>query len=420
MATEKIFNTRILNKIDTLEQWNKSTLPLKKGEIALATVAASAGAGLTEPVIMIKIGEDGVKTFKDLPWNFYAKASDVIAAAKSESALTAFVNNIIASAGIATDEAITALSERVSTVESGVSNLNTLVGDTAVATQIQNAIAALKLDETYDAKGSAAAVQSNLNAYKSSNDIAVAAAKKAGDDAQADVDALKDKVGTVPDGKTVTQMISEATYDDTALKGRVSTVEGKVTTLVGSDADKSARSIAAEEVAKIVAGADTAFDTLKEIADWISSHKTDAAAMNSAISALEGLVGETSVDSQIKEAIEALKIGDYAKAADLTAAIARISALEGKAHTHSNKALLDTYTQTEANLADAVSKKHNHSNKDVLDGITSTKVSAWDKVNEKANDADLAAIAKTGNVNDLIQTSGDIIIFDCGTSSTVI
>ena len=420
MATEKVFNTRILNKIDTLEQWNKSTLPLKKGEIALATIAASAGTGLTEPVIMIKIGEDGIKTFKELPWNFYAKASDVIAAAKSESALTEFVNNIIANAGIATDEAITALSGRVSAVESGVSNLNALVGDAAVATQIQNAIAELRLDETYDSKGSASAVQSDLNSYKSSNDTAVAAAKKAGDDAQSDVNTLKEKVGTVPDDKTVTQMISEATYDDTALKGRVSTVEGKVTTLVGSDADKSARSIAAEEVAKIIAGADTAYDTLKEISDWISSHKTDAAAMNSAITKLEGLVGETSVDSQIKAAIEALKIGDYAKAADLTAAIARIATLEGKAHTHSNKTLLDTYTQTEANLADAVSKKHNHSNKDVLDGITSTKVSAWDKVSEKVNDSDLAAIAKTGNINDLIQTSGDVIIFDCGTSSTVI
>ncbi|MEI8129320.1 MAG: hypothetical protein WCG95_06845 [bacterium] len=30
------------------------------------------------------------------------------------------------------------------------------------------------------------------------------------------------------------------------------------------------------------------------------------------------------------------------------------------AHTHSNKALLDTFTQTEANLSDAVSKKHAH------------------------------------------------------------
>lgn len=38
-----------------------------------------------------------------------------------------------------------------------------------------------------------------------------------------------------------------------------------------------------------------------------------------------------------------------------------------KAHEHSNKALLDTYTQTEANLADAVNKKHEHANKSELD-----------------------------------------------------
>lgn len=95
----------------------------------------------------------------------------------------------------------------------------------------------------------------------------------------------------------------------------------------------------------------------------------------------------------------------------------KIATLEGKAHEHTNKALLDTYTQTEANLADAVTKKHEHSNKTVLDGITAEKVNAWDKVSEKANDTDLAAIAKTGNVNDLIQTVGDVLVFDCGSSS---
>lgn len=95
----------------------------------------------------------------------------------------------------------------------------------------------------------------------------------------------------------------------------------------------------------------------------------------------------------------------------------KIATLEGKAHEHTNKALLDTYTQTEANLADAVTKKHEHTNKTVLDGITSEKVTAWDKVSEKANDTDLAAIAKTGNVNDLIQTVGDVLVFDCGSSS---
>ena len=38
-------------------------------------------------------------------------------------------------------------------------------------------------------------------------------------------------------------------------------------------------------------------------------------------------------------------------------------------HTHSNKSLLDTYTQTEVDLADAVSKKHSHTNKTILDMV---------------------------------------------------
>ena len=47
-------------------------------------------------------------------------------------------------------------------------------------------------------------------------------------------------------------------------------------------------------------------------------------------------------------------------------------------HTHANKELLDTYKQTEADLANAVAKVHEHGNKDVLDGITSDKVNSWD------------------------------------------
>lgn len=47
-------------------------------------------------------------------------------------------------------------------------------------------------------------------------------------------------------------------------------------------------------------------------------------------------------------------------------------------HTHANKELLDTYKQTEADLANAVAKVHEHGNKGVLDGITSDKVTSWD------------------------------------------
>ena len=41
-------------------------------------------------------------------------------------------------------------------------------------------------------------------------------------------------------------------------------------------------------------------------------------------------------------------------------------------HTHTNKSLLDTYSQTEANLSDAVAKKHSHNNKSILDATTAS------------------------------------------------
>lgn len=53
------------------------------------------------------------------------------------------------------------------------------------------------------------------------------------------------------------------------------------------------------------------------------------------------------------------------------------------AHTHSNKTLLDTYTQTEADLASAVSNNHTHSNKTLLDSYTQTETDIADAVSKK-------------------------------------
>ena len=62
-------------------------------------------------------------------------------------------------------------------------------------------------------------------------------------------------------------------------------------------------------------------------------------------------------------------------------------------HTHTNKELLDTYTQTNADLANAVANVHEHANKSVLDGITSAKVEAWDS---KAASFDILPTTKGG------------------------
>ena len=177
----------------------------------------------------------------------------------------------------------------------------------------------------------------------------------------AKVKTVSDLVGTLPEGATASTVVG---YVDEKTAGIASdaalqALNGKVNTLVGEDTNKSARAIAAEETAKIVAGADASYDTLKEIADWISSHSTDAAAMNSAILALQGIVdgiggeGEkATVVAYVDDAIAALKIGDYAKAADLTALAGRVSALESgkadKATTLAGYGITDAYTKTQA------------------------------------------------------------------------
>lgn len=65
-----------------------------------------------------------------------------------------------------------------------------------------------------------------------------------------------------------------------------------VDTLIGSDTGKSVRTIANEELAAqlIPEGAQESLDTLTEIAQWIQDHPDDAAAMNTAIAKLNGIV----------------------------------------------------------------------------------------------------------------------------------
>lgn len=285
---------------------------------------------------------------------------------------------------------------------------------------------------------------------------AVDAAKKAADASQADVDALEAKVGTVTEGKTVVQMISEAqaaaTYDDTAVKDRISAIESDY--LKGTDKTSLEASIAAAKKAGDDAQAaadaaqadidaflaaaevgDAAIDTLKEIQDYIESDGAAATEMTNKISALGSRLdtleaidhsvyakaadvtsslsaqntkidanteaiatlngtGDGSVSKKISDAITGANLGQYAKQTDLDAATADIEALEADAHTHANKALLDTYTQTEANLADAVAQKHSHANATVLDGITDAKVKAWDSAQANAEAHADAAVSE--------------------------
>lgn len=314
----KTFNTRICMKNDTYAQWVEKNPVLLKGEIAVVVIPADTGAVQGEPVTLFKVG-DGTKKFSQLDF-IGAKAADVYEWAKAAtkptyeaseiSGLSDYISGkvqdtdtqykIEADAGNArkfylyskplngswgSPVSTIEIPETVYTLATGTANGTVKFNGTDVAVQGLGS-AAYTNSDAYDAAGSAQTAEDNAIAHADGKDANIAAAKKAGDDAQADVNALAAKVGTVPESKTVVQMIADAqeaaTYDDTALKGRVTNTETAINTLNGTG-DGSVKKQVADAVAGIVADAPEAYDTLKEISDWISGHARDASAMNSQI-----------------------------------------------------------------------------------------------------------------------------------------
>ena len=161
-------------------------------------------------------------------------------------------------------------------------------------------------------------------------------------------------VGTIPadaKAKDVVAYIKEAvtagSYDDSTLRAEVNKNTAAITTLNGTG-DGSVKKAVAVAVTSIIDGAPEAYDTLKEISDWISSHASDASAMNSQIKTnkedianLKTLIGTlpdtaTAKDivgyiaEYVSKALADSDLSQYAKAADLTAAVGRIKTLEDK------------------------------------------------------------------------------------------
>lgn len=235
---------------------------------------------------------------------------------------------------------------------------------------------------------------------------------------------VKPDTTTVEGLSTAIESLKTVVGDDKGgLVKQVSDNKAAIDTLNG---DKTVSGSVAYQIAQIVAGADESFDTLKEIADWITTHKTDATTMNSQInankddiSALKTKVGDTSVADQINAALKDGDSNKYALSADLDTANGKIASLqelvgETKVETQISTALdsalkvdgaekyaLASHTHEIANVTglqgvldgkasasdvetlqsdvDGLkAKAHEHDNKTVLDGITEDKVSSWD------------------------------------------
>ena len=250
-------------------------------------------------------------------------------------------------------------------------------------------------------------VAEKVAAEKARAEAAEAANAAAAKKAQDDVNALSSYVGTIPADYTESNIVAfiqkRAQEVLTAAQGgssetaasvkaaleayialndpKVSDNTANIATVMGdylkkADKDELAGDIAgnAAEILRIDAALKAAvendgagLDSIKELAAWIEEHGEDAAGYAAAIQALEALVGDTAVATQIENAIaaehleqfaktadiegtlakvdtqgtvtaaisaaiDALKIGDYAKAADLTALAGRVTALETADH----------------------------------------------------------------------------------------
>lgn len=235
---------------------------------------------------------------------------------------------------------------------------------------------------------------------------------------------VKPDTTTVEGLSTAIESLKTVVGDDT--KGLVKQVAENKAAIDTLNGDKNVSGSVAYQIAQIVAGADESFDTLKEIADWITTHKTDAATMNAQINtnkddiaALKTLVGSTAVATQIANAIDAaLKNGEtdkYALAADLTSLSNEVDGIKSKlgetsvaeqieaalkvdgaekyalaSHTHEianvtglqaildGKATASDVEALESTVSGLSAKAHQHTNMTILDTISEEKVAAWD------------------------------------------
>lgn len=462
------------------------------GEIAIVVVPAKAGAVAQEPAILFKVG-DGVKLFKELGWAS-GIAADVYDWAKASTKPSYTADEIDGLEGyiagqiqdtdtqykieVDTEDArkyylyskdkggawgttpvstITIPADKVYTLVEGTTNGTVKFDGTDVKVHGLGS-AAYTESTAYDEAGAANTALQNAKAYADGKNDAIAEAKTAGDNAQAAVDALSGKVGTVPDGKTVVQMIADAqtaaTYDDTTIKASIKANTDAITKLNGADTvdgsvDKKIKD-AINKFATDVSDNNTV-DTFKELIDYAASHQGEYSTLSgevqkntTAIATLNGS-GAGSVSKAVSDAVDAAKTelqgnidnkvnkvdgkglstNDYttAEKTKLTgiAEGAQVNVIE-EIQVNGTKI---TPSGKKVNISVPTGALASKSEVAKTDLATALKTEIEGKVNSadcgdiiSHNASEFAVANHSHKIEDLTQT--DYIIFNCGSSSTVI
>ena len=318
---EKILNTRIQLKYDTLTNWTNSTFTLKKGEIAIVEVPTVEGSTL-QPV-MFKVG-DGTKTFSQLDWAS-AKAADVYGwAKKSQTDFETYVKGLINTDVLVNYYTKTEIDELLEAITSAAS---TLAGRVTA------------LEEKYDVDKKLSVIISELEGKISAVDTGVMSIT--GENAIAVSEGDNPKVSLVIDP---TKGNVELTQSATGLKANVDLSDYALSENVPTE--EEIKTLAANEIGRLIDASGDA-ETLKSIGDLVDYAEknagdiaqlvTDVAAANTnasnAVATANG--ANTTAGQALEKANQALEGAEGAVAAKTAAEAAQAKAEEaqGKAET---------------------------------------------------------------------------------------
>ena len=182
---------------------------------------------------------------------------------------------------------------------------------------------------------------------------------------------------------TIDEKVKAAKYDDTQVKADIKSNADAIKTLNGNaQTEGSVSKQVADAVAKIVAEAPEAYDTLQEIATWISTHEESASAMNQSIQTnktdianLVKLVGSLPEGSESKTIVE--YIDSKVAGIDFTSAIATAKQEAISAAATDAKTKADTAETNAKTYADglAVNYEPKGAVKELADGQVATNKS---------------------------------------------
>ena len=373
-------------------------------------------------------------------------------------------------AGIASDEALSQLSNKVTVNTNSIATINASLAEGG---SVSNAIAEAKKAGTDAAtavstlengkvKANTEAIAAINNAdtgilkqaknYADGKDTAIAAAQKAGDDAAAavtalesgqvntnktDIAAINTKIGTIPDGKTVAQAIEDAktaaTYDDTEVRGLIKNNKDAIDVLNGGDTidgsvAKSVKDAINDFSTKI--SEDGTVNTFKELVDYVAAHGSeytdaiaDIAANKSAIDTLKG-TGAGSVSKAVSDAIDGLHIGDYAKSADVESTYVKKNGTDRLFTAAEATKLAGIAEGAQVNVIESIKLNGTALNIDAKAvNIPLVTADTAGIVISSADENTISYVNGIGtvnslNINKLAQTVGDVLIIDGGNANS--